>query len=356
MSLNNIADGELYSEDFFPNLPSLHINSIPTAQSQITSSISPEEMVIRSRGRRRFPPTFSPERMVATNPVYSRNFPSPPRKSSPTRSSTAGKKISRLSDAAEQVRRQLKFTEEESEEFSILKLIPVVKKTAVQQETSSPHPSEIEFLSKHKTKKPRIISPGAGGDNNPLQHNPFRLAMGLSKNQLVDLLTSLTATDPSIASDLHKLLPKPDLSDIISHLTYLSENIYKAIPVSRSSTRTDSSMAYNRVSVHLSAFKKSLLEDLAMLLEAGQWASVLEYVIMAWDIVGATPVWANHVHNASRNTCFKHLAMSVIRVRKQQNYTIPSDTRLQLHDMMIGCQVHEVQLCCKKFLAGKEFE
>merc|ERR1719234_199993 len=119
--------------------------------------------------------------------------------------------------------------------------------------------------------------------------------MGLSKNQLVDLLTSLTATDPNIASDLQKLLPKPDLSELITHLTYLSENIYKAIPV-----RAHSSMdhAFYRVSVHLSAFKKSLLEDLAMLLEAGQWASVLEYVIMAWEIVGATPVWANHVHNA----------------------------------------------------------
>merc|ERR1719309_286045 len=119
--------------------------------------------------------------------------------------------------------------------------------------------------------------------------------MGLSKSQLVDLLASLI--DPSIASNLQKLLPKPDLSGLITHLTYLSQNIYKDIPVSRLSPRTDSS-AYNRVSVHLSAFKKSLLEDLAMLVEAGQWASVLKYVIMTWEIVRATPVWANPPHNA----------------------------------------------------------
>jgi len=355
MSLNNIADNEEYSEDFFPNLPSLHINSIPTAQSQVRSSISPEEMVIRSRGRRRFPPPFSPDRMVTPSPVYSRDFPSPPRKSSPPRSSTAGKTTSRLTDAADQVRRQLRFTEEESEEFSILKLIPVVRKTAAQNESSSPHPSEIEFLTKHKIKKPRILSPGAGGDNNPPQQNPLRLAMGLSKNQLVDLLASLIDTDPSIASNLQKLLPKPDLSGLRTHLTYLSQNIYKDIPVSRLSPRTDS-MAYNRVSVHLSAFKKSLLEDLAMLLEAGQWASVLEYVIMAWEIVQATPIWANPIHNTSRNSCFKHMAISIARVMNQQNYTIPSDTSLKLINLMIGSQVREVQLCCKKLLAGKGFE
>jgi len=349
MSLNNIADNEEYSEDFFPNLPSLHINSIPTVQSQVRSSISPEEMVIRSRGRRRFPPSFSPERMITPSPVYSRNFPSPPRKSSPPRSST-----SRLSDAADQMRRQLRFTEEESE-FSILKLIPVVRKTAAQNESTSPHPSEIESLSKHKIKKPRRLSPGAGSVSNLLQQNPLKLAMGLSKNQLVDLLASLIDTDLSIASDLQKLLPKPDLSGLITHLTYLSQNIYKNIPVSRLSTRTNS-MAYNRVSVHLSAFKKSLLEDLAMLLEAGQWASVLEYVIMAWDIVQATPVWANPPHNASRNSCFKHLAMSVVRVMNQPSYIIPSNTSSKLINLMIESQVREVQLCCKKLLAGKRFE
>jgi len=358
MSLNNIADVEEYSEDFFPNLPSLHINSIPTAQSQVRSSISPEEMVIRTRGRRRFPPSFSPEKMVTPSPVYSRDFPSPPRKSSPSRSSTAaaGKTNSRLTDAADQVRRQLRFTEEESEEFSILKLIPVVRKTAAQNESSSPHPSEIEFLTKHKIKKPRILPPGAGGDNNPLQQNPLRLAMGLSKNQLVeDLLASLIDTDPSIASNLQKLLPKPDLSGLIIHLTYLSQNIYKDIPVSRSSPRTDS-MAYNRVSVHLSAFKKSLLEDLALLLGAGQWASVLEYVIMAWEIVQATPIWANPIHNTSRNSCFKHMAISIVRVMNQHNHTIPSDTSLKLINLMIGSQVREVDLCCKKLLDGKGFE
>ena len=270
MSLNNFPEGDEYSEDYFPNLPSLHINSIPMSQSQIATSISPEEMVIRSRGRRHYPPPLSPERLETTSPVFTRHFPSPPRKSSPPRPSTVVRETIRQPENAEQVRRQLSFPEEEDDqEFSILKLLPVVKKAVAQDELSLPHPSEIEFLAKHKAKKQRVLSPGASGDNNQLHPNPLRLAMGLSKKQLVDILASLTATEPSVAADVEKLLPKPDLSGLISHLTYLSQNIYKAIPVSRLSNRTDS-MAYNRVSVHLSAFKKSLVEDLAMLLEAGR--------------------------------------------------------------------------------------
>jgi len=353
MSLNNFGDVNEYSEDFLPNLPSLHINSIPISQSHTARSISPEEMVIRSRGRRRFPPSFSPERMVTPSPVYTRNFPSPPRKSSPPRPAEEGRReTSSLSETAEQARKQLMFQDDEIQEFSILKLLPVFNKTAAQNELSDPHPSEIEFLAEHKVKKQRVLFPRADGDNTPLHSSFLRLAMGLSKNQLVELLTSLTATDPSIVSSLEKLFPKPDLSGLISHLTYLSQNIYKAIPVGRSSNHTDS-IAYNRVSTHLSAFKKSLVEDLAMLLEAAQWASVLEYVIMSWEIVGATPVWANSTHNASRNSCFKHLATSVVKVVKQQSFIIPCDTRLQLINLMIESQVREVQSCFDKLRAGK---
>ena len=351
--MNNFPEGDEYSEDYFPNLPSLHINSIPISRSQVASSISAEEMVIRSRGRRQFPPSLSPERMETTSPVYSRHFPSPPvpRKYSPTRSSTGGKETIRQPGDAEQVRRELRFHEEESQEFSILKLLPVVKKSAA--ELSSPHPSETVFFAKHKAKKPRVLSPGASGDNDFLHPNPLRLAMGLSKKQLVDLLASLTTSEPSVAANLEKLLPKPDLSGLITRLTYLSQNIHKAIPVSHLSNRTYP-MAYNKVSVHLSAFKKCLVEDLAMLLEAGQWASVLEYVIMAWEIVGATPVWGNPVQNVCRNSCFKHLATSVVKVMKLQNFIIPSDTRLKLINFMTESQIGEVQLCCEKLRAGKE--
>ena len=131
-------------------------------------------------------------------------------------------------------------------------------------------------------------------------------------------------------------------------MTYLSQNIYKAIPITRLSDRTDS-LAYNRVSTHLSAFKKSLVEDLSMLLGSGQWDSVLEYVITAWDIVRSTPVWDNPVHNTSRNSCFKHLATSVIKVKKQKDH-ISQNIRMKLVRLMTQSLLREVQVCREKLL------
>jgi len=344
------------SEDFFSNLPSLNINSIPS--SQVVSPISPEEMLIRSRGRRQFPPTFSPERNSSTTPNYTRHSPSPNRSSSPSRPPRPGKKTrssSRLSATTETLRRHLQYEEEnQDQEFSILKLLPVIKKGHGEEGTVQPHPSELEFLASHKVKKQKMVVPsnseGSGSENARNQPPPpLQLVKALSKAQLVDLLTSLTATNPTLSSQMEKLLPKPDLTGLISNLVYLNQNIYKAIPVTRLSDRTDS-MAYNRVCTHLSAFKKSLVEDLTMLMESEQGHSVLEYVIKSWEIVVATPVWDNPVHNTIRNSCFKHLAISVLRVIKQQDFYPDKDTKNRLLELMIQSSIREVLLCREKLV------
>ena len=336
------SDTEEDSEDYYTSLPSLNINTIQS--TQVVSPISPDEMVIRSRGRRRFPPSSSTEKDTITNPVFTRHFPSPTRGSEPPVPPKPGKTVrshSRLSASTETVRRQLDFPAEDNQDYSILKLLPVIQKGAPQQAPARPHASEIEFLARHQVKKSKIV-PNA---SNP---SPLQLVKGLSKNQLVDLLTSLTVFNPILSSKLEELLPKPDLTSLITNMTYLSQNIYKAIPVTRLSDRTDS-LAYNRVSTHLSAFKKSLVEDLSMLLGSGQWDSVLEYVITAWDIVRSTPVWDNPVHNTSRNSCFKHLATSVIKVLKQKDY-INHDIRMKLVRLMTQSLLREVQNCRDKLL------
>ena len=87
-----------------------------------------------------------------------------------------------------------------------------------------------------------------------------------------------------------------------------------------------------------------------MLLGAGQWDSVLDYVIIAWDIVRVTPVWDNLTHNTSRIGCFKHLASSVIRVMKQRDFMISEDKKMKLISFMTGSSVREVQLCMEKML------
>jgi len=254
---------------------------------------------------------------------------------------------SRLSASTERIRRQLYFPPEDNiQDFSILKLLPVIKKGDPQHVPCQPHASELEFLASHQTKKQKTSCAKTNTTPSPLQ-----LAKGLTKSQLVELLTSLTEATPSLSTSLAKLLPKPDLSGLITNLTYLNQNIYKAIPVTRLSDRRDS-LAYNRVATHLVAFKKRVVEDLTMLLEAGQWASVLEYVILAWDIVRVTPLWDNPVHNTSRSSCFKHLASSVVRVLKLKDFLIAEDSRVKLVTCMTGFSVREVELCRKKLLEG----
>jgi len=341
----------------YDNLPSLHINSLHLQPSQQTSPLSPDEMPIRSRGRRQFPSSFSPDMLPitastttpTTSAVYSRHFPSPPRFKSPPKIAKPGPKTrtaSRLSASTERVRKKLDFSPDNNQEFTILNLLPVIKKGISGHDQC--HASETEFLTSHTVKKLKISS----STNHPTittTPSPLQLAKGLSKSQLVDLLCSLTADSPHLSDRLSELLPKPDLSGLISHLTYLNQNIYKALPVTRLSDRTDS-LAYNSVAIHLAAFKKSLLEDTNMLLEAGQWDSVLDFVLTAWEIVKATPIWNNPVHNTTRISCFKHLASSVIRVMKQSDIVIGEERRMKLVRVMTGSSVREVQLCEEQLL------
>jgi len=342
---------EEVSDNSSLNLPFLNINSMSLQSPQHTSATFPDKVMTRSGGGRQFPSSFSPERMTTTSPVFMRHFPSPTRTrcSSPPKPPKPEKKTrvaSRLSASTERIRRQLDFPPDDHQEFSILRLLPVIKKGDPHQD--KPHASELEFLASQQTAKQKASCVITNSTPSPLQ-----LAKGLTKSQLVDLLTSLTEANPTLSTSLAKLMPKPDLSGLITNLTYLNQNIYKAIPVTRLSDRRDS-LAYSRVATHLAAFKKSVVEDLKMLLEAGQWASVLEYVILAWDIVRVTPLWDNPVHNTSRSSCFKDMASSVLRVLKIRGFLIAEDSRMKLVTCMTGFSVREVELCREKLLeAGR---
>lgn len=58
--------------------------------------------------------------------------------------------------------------------------------------------------------------------------------------------------------DLESTLPEPDLQPQLDELMYLKKNIFKSLPNSRLSSKTDSA-AFNKASVHLSAFKVLLV-------------------------------------------------------------------------------------------------
>ena len=124
-------------------------------------------------------------------------------------------------------------------------------------------------------------------------------------------------------------------------------NIHRSIPQSRLTNRTDS-CSYNRAKIHLSVFRKILLEDVEMLVESQQWVTVLDYVISAWEIVSMTPIWDNPVHNVSRISCFKHLASTVLKASKC--HKIIKEQKEKLLELMKNSSIQDVEIC-RNFLA-----
>merc|ERR1712020_855390 len=116
------------------------------------------------------------------------------------------------------------------------------------------------------------------------------LLKGLSRGQLLDIINKLVEDRPDIEDDVRQCLPRPGLSHMEEKLNYLKRNIFKALPNTRLESKTDS-MAYNRVSIHLTTFKKAVVDSVKSLLEGQQWLAIIDYTVMAWAYVQATPVW-----------------------------------------------------------------
>lgn len=57
-----------------------------------------------------------------------------------------------------------------------------------------------------------------------------------------------------ILQEVKEMLPKPDLHPLEEQLNYLKKNIFKSLPTSRLTSKTDSP-AYSRAATHVLAFK-----------------------------------------------------------------------------------------------------
>jgi len=115
-------------------------------------------------------------------------------------------------------------------------------------------------------------------------------------------------------------LPAPDLRPLEEKLNELKKNIFKSLPSSRLVSKTDSP-SYNRAAVHVTAFKRCVLDQGRILLDSQHWDSVVDYVLLAWSYVRATPVWDNPPHNAARRQCFKSLASQCMIAFKKGTWT-----------------------------------
>lgn len=92
-----------------------------------------------------------------------------------------------------------------------------------------------------------------------------------------------------------------------NELIMIKKNIYKSLPNNRLCKKTDS-VAYSRASTHLTELKTTITNHTSKLCEGLHWDALIDYTIIAWNYVRATPIWDNNSHNSIRRQCFKILS------------------------------------------------
>lgn len=281
--------------------------------SYISPSPSPDELVIQQRGRRRVPVTWSPdveakkEEGRDCTPVKG-SGPNSPLKNAVVRRSTPRKRLM-LTDPREML---------SSPEKSKTRLAPSPKKT-------------------------RVEKIGLRSFSGPL-HAALK---GLSQEQLIEVIQGLVDKHPALENEMKESLPAPDLRPLEDRLNYLKKNIFKSLPTSRLTSKTDSP-AYSRASTHLTAFKKCVLDQGRTLLDSQHWDAVMDYVLLAWSYVRATPLWDNPPHNAARRQCFKSLASQCMTALKKGVWT--SEQAMVLREKLEGFIVdsEDIHSCMKQ--------
>ena len=228
------------------------------------------------------------------------------------------------------MRRRLDFAVDQ--DCQIAKSLPFIAKDAVKKE------EEIEIRQAEKKLKTSIVTI----NNNVVPaENPLNAAKALSREQLLRLVSDLTLDDPG-RRRLESLMPRPDITSRISGLTYHMQNIHRALPVTRLARSTETHLS-SRTKVHWAVFRKVLSDDLGELVESGNWDTVTEYVMAAWEVITMTPVWEENVHNSTRNGCFRLLALALRKVTKEKD--IDPITKRKLVEMMSTSTVRDVEIC-----------
>lgn len=297
----------------------------------LSPSQSPDEILIQQRGRKRLPTTWSPDIDLKRNPSFTSTIRTPP-KETPNRLSPQKLGVT------------LRSTPRKRLLLGDIERIPLTPEKIDFSDISTPQKFNINspIKSSPPAKRCRIEKPlereYKGSIDTALK--------GLSPTQLISLIKNITYRHPDIELELRKDMPLPDLTPIEERLIYLKSNIFKSLPTSRLTSKTDSP-AYSRVATHLTAFKKCVIEQGKILIESQHWESVIKYVFLAWNYVKATPVWDNAPHNAQRKQCFKALTNFCLIALKKGGFD--SDMLSGVLDKLedITADSEDVQSCVK---------
>ncbi|XP_013788424.1 uncharacterized protein LOC106472333 [Limulus polyphemus] len=169
----------------------------------------------------------------------------------------------------------------------------------------------------------------------------------LSHNQLIELLQELMTSIPDLKKVVGERLPSPDLQPLEKNLNNLQRNIYKSFPNTRWGSNRDD-FCYRRVRTHLEAFKKACIQQGRQLIESQQWGAAVDYVMLAWSYVRHLPDWDESTHNCIKAQCFKTLSTQCMTSVKKMAMDIDEveDIVERLQEMV---QDSETILPCLKY-------
>lgn len=216
-------------------------------------------------------------------------------------------------------------------------------KNSDEPQFSTPTKTRNQSPSKNSPAPKKLKIDNVISDNN----GPLDVVLkGLSHEQLVEIIKNAVQKHPELEKEVRSELPLPDLKPFEEKLLYLKRNIFRSLPSSRLTSKTDSP-AYARAATHLIAFKKHLVDQGRVLVESQHWQSVLEYSCMSWTYVKATPLWDNHPHNVVRRQCFKYLTSLCMNALKKGRFE--KAVLKDVYDKMEGmaCDNSDIELCMK---------
>ncbi|CAH1737575.1 hypothetical protein AGLY_003242 [Aphis glycines] len=267
--------------DHHLNIMNTTISNFPT--SMMTPSPSPDELIIQQRGRRKIPVTFSPD----IDAIKQNN------QETPTKSGCS----------------------------NFIKSSIVLRSTPRKRLLLN-DPLELSSPDKYKIGSPSCKKLRTDAAVELPEDNCLLSALkSLSPDQLIGIIGQIVIDHPNIEKEIRSHFPVADLKPLEERIYYLRRNIYKALPSSRLISKTDPT-AYNRVSTHILAFKKCVVDQGRRLVESNQWPIVMDYVFMAWKHVRNTPIWDNPAHNAARRQCFKSLSAQCMTALKHMKETM----------------------------------
>lgn len=189
-----------------------------------------DELIIRQRGRKKFPTNISWSPIKRASPLKT-----------PTKRATY--RLSLLSPSP--AKRNLNNSSP-----MVLRNSPR-KRTLNELPSTSTPPQKQMYGTPTKRLKFDEKSLNAGNQKTGLNI----LLNGLSKEQLISIISDLARNNPVIEDNIRKKMPLADIGPMENQLILLKKNISRSLPRSRLLSRTDAA-AFARAQIHLSAFKR----------------------------------------------------------------------------------------------------